>query len=468
MLHGAGGHARRLASLLSIANSFGVVLLVPDSRGTTWDAIRGGYGPDVEFINRALDQTFARCAVDQRKLAIGGFSDGATYALSLGLDNGSLFTHVMAFSPGFIAARRPSGKPRIFISHGRSDAILPIDVTSRRIVPELEDAGYAVTYKEFDGPHTVPQADRAGRFKWFTPAESADYAHALGRTPEASGAMTLTLPPLSADRMAPRRRGRSRRRPQQIRPRRHRPVPRRRLRLSVRRPGIDRLRAAAAGGGRHLRRRALHQHVRWEYVRRMLLPACIGVVLAALSMSRISDAAFRPLIGWIVLALAVMQAARQRWPNWMGAVPHTRTAVWVIGLIAGGATMLANAAGPVVSLYCIAVGLPKFEVVGTLAWFFLIVNVFKLPFSAGLGLIRADTLLVAVVLLPAVVTGVFSGRWILHRLPQRVFDVMLIGVRGDCGAAADLRVRGGVSSTDSRLSNATGEGDEAESSCGSD
>ena len=109
-----------------------------------------------------------RCAVDQRKLAIGGFSDGATYALSLGLDNGSLFTHVMAFSPGFIAARRPSGKPRIFISHGRSDTILPIDVTSRRIVPELEDAGYAVTYQEFDGPHTVPQPVAQDAFKWFT------------------------------------------------------------------------------------------------------------------------------------------------------------------------------------------------------------------------------------------------------------------------------------------------------------
>jgi uncharacterized membrane protein YfcA len=65
-------------------------------------------------------------------------------------------------------------------------------------------------------------------------------------------------------------------------------------------------------------------------------------------------------------------------------------------------------------------------VVGTLAWFFLIVNVFKLPFSAGLGLIRAETLLVALVLLPAVLMGVFSGRWILHRLPQRVFDMMLI------------------------------------------
>jgi predicted esterase len=168
MLHGAGGQAGRLASRLSIASSHGVVLLVPESRGATWDAIRGSYGPDVEFISRALDQTFARCAVDQRKLAIGGFSDGATYGLSLGLDNGSLFTHVIAFSPGFIAARRPAGRPRIFVSHGRSDTILPIDVTSRRIVPELEDAGYAVTYKEFDGPHAVPEAIAQDAFKWFT------------------------------------------------------------------------------------------------------------------------------------------------------------------------------------------------------------------------------------------------------------------------------------------------------------
>lgn len=171
---------------------------------------------------------------------------------------------------------------------------------------------------------------------------------------------------------------------------------------------------------------ALHQHVRWEYVKRMLPPACIGVVLAALSMSRISDAAFKPLIGWIVLSLAIMQAARLRWPNWMGAVPHTRSAVWTIGLLAGGATMLANAAGPVIALYCVAVGLPKFEVVGTLAWFFLIINVFKLPFSASLGLIRSDTLLFSATLFPVVLAGVFTGRWIVHRLPQRVFDILML------------------------------------------
>ena len=171
---------------------------------------------------------------------------------------------------------------------------------------------------------------------------------------------------------------------------------------------------------------ALHQHVRWEYVRKMLLPACIGVTIAAVFMGQISDTSFKPVIGWIVLLLAAMQAARLRWPDWMGAVPHTRLAVWTIGLLAGAATMLANAAGPVVALYCVAVGLPKFEVVGTLAWFFFIINVFKLPFSAGLGLIRTNTLLLNVVLFPAVAIGVFSGRWIVHRLPQRAFDLLML------------------------------------------
>ena len=171
---------------------------------------------------------------------------------------------------------------------------------------------------------------------------------------------------------------------------------------------------------------ALHQHVRWDYVRRMLPPACVGVTVAALFMRGISDAAFKPLIGWIVLGLAVMQAIRLRWPNWLGEVPHTRAAVWAIGLAAGAATMLANAAGPIIAIYCLAVGLPKFEVVGTLAWFFFIINVFKIPFSAGLGLIRTETLALNAVLVPAVVVGVVSGRWIVHRLPQLVFDLLML------------------------------------------
>jgi phospholipase/carboxylesterase len=153
--------------LLRVAESHGVIVLAPESRGGTWDAIQGDYGPDVEFISKALEYTFDRCTVDSRRLAIGGFSDGATYALSLGLDNGDLFTHVLAFSPGFSASRSPRGRPRIFVSHGTEDEILPIASTSRRLVPSLDDAGYAVKYREFDGPHTVPQDIAHEAFTWF-------------------------------------------------------------------------------------------------------------------------------------------------------------------------------------------------------------------------------------------------------------------------------------------------------------
>ena len=128
---------------------------------------QGNYMDRSMFFAAALEQSFYRCAVTPKKLAMGGFTEGARYALSLGLDNGTLFTHVMAFSPGFTANRRTQGRPRIFVSHGKVDEILPIDVCSRRIVPALEDAGYAVTYKEFDGPHTVPEAIAQDAFKWF-------------------------------------------------------------------------------------------------------------------------------------------------------------------------------------------------------------------------------------------------------------------------------------------------------------
>jgi phospholipase/carboxylesterase len=151
-----------------MAENLGILVLAPESRGGTWDVIGGDFGPDVAFITRALEHTFARCAVDRRRLAIGGFSDGATYGLSLGVDNGGLFTHVLAFSPGFIVTRRPQGRPRIFVSHGKQDQILPIASTSRKLVPALEEAGYPVTYREFDGPHTVPPPIAHEAFVWFT------------------------------------------------------------------------------------------------------------------------------------------------------------------------------------------------------------------------------------------------------------------------------------------------------------
>ena len=157
MLHGAGGDARHgLAPLLPLADAVGLILLAPDARRETWDVIRGGYGPDVAFIDRALAATFARHAVDPARVIAAGFSDGASYAVSIGLANGDLFTHVVAFSPGFAAAGGRRGAPGLFVSHGTRDDVLPIDVCSRRIVPILRRDGYDVRYREFDGPHAVP------------------------------------------------------------------------------------------------------------------------------------------------------------------------------------------------------------------------------------------------------------------------------------------------------------------------
>jgi phospholipase/carboxylesterase len=172
MLHGAGGSARNTTPMLQkLADEFGLLLLVPDSRGQTWDVIEGGYGPDVTFIDRALMQTFGRYEVDSARVGVGGFSDGASYALSLGLTNGDLFTHVLAFSPGFMAPASKRGSPALFVSHGTRDRVLSVDACSRRIVPQAQRAGYAVEYREFDGGHTVPPDIARGALDWFLKAK---------------------------------------------------------------------------------------------------------------------------------------------------------------------------------------------------------------------------------------------------------------------------------------------------------
>ena len=168
MLHGAGGNADHgLGLIRDLADDAGLILVAPESRGPTWDVIRGGYGPDVAFIDRALEQTFSRYAVDPGRVAVGGFSDGASYALSIGITNGDLLGHVIAFSPGFAAPAGTTGSPRIFVSHGTGDQVLPIDSCSRRIVPMLRRSGYDVTYQEFDGPHVVPPDMARQGVAWF-------------------------------------------------------------------------------------------------------------------------------------------------------------------------------------------------------------------------------------------------------------------------------------------------------------
>jgi predicted esterase len=169
-LHGATGSGdSMLRGTRAAAESHGVVVLSPSSHDFTWDAIRTDYADDFASIDKQLNRVFDQCTMDPRHVAIGGFSDGATYALSLGLLNGDLFTHIIAHSPGFIiGGGAAQGKPRVFISHGRHDAILPIDQCGRRIAAQLQRDGYRVRFDEFEGGHTATPAMRETAVAWFT------------------------------------------------------------------------------------------------------------------------------------------------------------------------------------------------------------------------------------------------------------------------------------------------------------
>ena len=167
LLHGAGGAPDRiLRRLTPQADEFAVAMLATKSEGPTWDAMRGVIGTDFFFLRKALRAAFANCTIDPAHLAISGFSDGASYAISLGVANGDLFSHVIAFSPGFLIPLHRFGKARIFLTHGTDDPILPIDHASRQIARDLRRAGFSVTLREFAGEHTIPPEVAREAFQW--------------------------------------------------------------------------------------------------------------------------------------------------------------------------------------------------------------------------------------------------------------------------------------------------------------
>jgi phospholipase/carboxylesterase len=169
MLHGSGGVAAHgLSYIHEYADEHNIILLAPASQDYTWDIIASeSFDKDVIFLDGALQFVFERYAIDAEHIAVGGFSDGASYALCMGLTNGDLFKYVIAFSPGFFYAIENNGNPVVFISHGVHDRILPINSCSRRIIPRLKKQGLQVTYHEFEGEHEMPASIKQEAIRWF-------------------------------------------------------------------------------------------------------------------------------------------------------------------------------------------------------------------------------------------------------------------------------------------------------------
>jgi phospholipase/carboxylesterase len=156
MFHGAGGSAEKVLPFLEAhAERNRFLLLAPQSMLPTWDIVIGGNGPDLERLDAALNQVASCFLLDRSRLAFAGFSDGGSYSLSIGLTNGAIVSHVIAFSAGFMSVFLPEGSPQVFITHGLMDEQLPIETSGRANASRLKASGYDVEYVEFNGNHSI-------------------------------------------------------------------------------------------------------------------------------------------------------------------------------------------------------------------------------------------------------------------------------------------------------------------------
>ncbi len=166
MLHGFRGTAEGVRVTFPLAEEYGVIVLAPESRDVTWGQSIPGFDEDVRYIGMAFRWISDVLSVDTTRVAMGGVSDGANYALNMGLAYGDTFNHLMIFSAGLFTPFRREGKPKVFLAHGTRDEQMPIDRTARLFVPQLQADGYDVTYREYDGPHGAPPPVVREGFEW--------------------------------------------------------------------------------------------------------------------------------------------------------------------------------------------------------------------------------------------------------------------------------------------------------------
>ncbi len=178
------------------------------------------------------------------------------------------------------------------------------------------------------------------------------------------------------------------------------------------------------------------QHTQWKRLIELIPWVAVGMVLGALALWRLGEARggkdlLEPLIGTLVLVMLAIHLLRRRWGDRL--TPHSRIGVASTGTAAGFATTVSNAAGPIMGIYMTSLGLPKEQFMGTSAWYYFAVNLSKLPLFILLSLINparpivtTHSLLFNVAVIPVIVAGVYLGRWLLPRIPQRLFDSVVL------------------------------------------
>lgn len=165
---------------------------------------------------------------------------------------------------------------------------------------------------------------------------------------------------------------------------------------------------------------AYRQHANWSHIRRLFPWTAAGVFVGYFALGRVDDRQAQLMIGAIVLGLVVMQAIRRRISGHEAG--HGAWFAPTIGVVAGFTTLVANAAGPLMAVYFLAMRLPKMDFVGTGAVFFLLLNFFKVPFMVHLGLINSESFSLNLWLAPVVVVGALIGRKVVQRIEQRLFE----------------------------------------------
>ncbi len=168
------------------------------------------------------------------------------------------------------------------------------------------------------------------------------------------------------------------------------------------------------------------RYASWAPVWKLLPPALLGCTAGYFILGWIPDERARSAIGGVILFMAGTQLLRRFARDWFERVAHSRQAGLAAGFVAGVATMVANAAGPVFQLYLLSRRFEKMELIGVGARFFLLINILKLPFLGGMGFINSESLVFNAKLVPAVLLGVLVGRRLVRAVSQRAFEWLVI------------------------------------------